>query len=121
MLDKPPGAIHTYNLLQAVSSSWYEIGTHLKISMNYCDSLKRDVSLTDETKLDKIVNEWISSETIDVKWRIVFKTLQSLGRKNMLRKAVVYLEKPEIYSKYIAMKDFTPSPKFAYRKCTKLS
>ena len=110
MLDKPPEAIHTYNLLQAVSSSWYEIGTHLKISMNHRDTLKRDVSLTDETKLDKIVNEWISRETTDVKWRIIFKTLQSLGRKNLLKKAVAFLEKPEIYSKYIAVNDFTPLP-----------
>ena len=82
--------------------------------MNYRDSLKRDVSLTDETKLDKIVNEWISRETTDVKWRIVFKTLQSLGRKNVLKKAVAFLEKPEIYSKYIAMKDFTPLPNFDF-------
>ena len=53
------------------------------------------MSLTDETKLDKIINEWISSET---NRRKVFKTLQSLGRKNMLKNAVVYLEKPEIYT-----------------------
>ena len=82
LLDKPPEAIHAYNLLQAVSSPWYEIGTHLNISPNYRGTLKRDVSLSDETKFDKIVNEWISSETTDVKWRIVLKTLQSLGKKN---------------------------------------
>ena len=75
--------------------------------------MKRDVS-SDETKLDKIVNEWISSETTDVKWRIVFKTLQSLGKKKLLRNAVTYLEKPDIYSKYIAMNDFTPLPSFAF-------
>ena len=78
--------------------------------MNYCDSLKRDVSLTNETKLDKIVNEWISSETTDVKWRMVFKTLQSLGRTKMLKKAVEYLENPDICSKYIPKNDFAPTP-----------
>ena len=114
MLDKPPEAIHAYNLLQAVSSSWYEIGTHLNISTNYRDTLKTDVSLSDKTKLDKIVNEWISSETTDVKWRIVFKTLQSLGRKDLMRNAVTYLQKPEIYSKYITMNDFTPLPNFDF-------
>ena len=113
LLDKPPEVIHAYSLLLAVSSSWYEIGIHLNISPNYRDTLKRDVS-SDETKLDKIVNEWISSETTDVKWRIVFKTLKSLGKKKLIRNAVTYLEKPDIYSKYIAMNDFTPLPSFDF-------
>ena len=70
--------------------------------------------MTDETRLVEIVNKWIFSETTDVKWSIVIKTLQSLERKDLIRNAVTYLQKPDIYSKYIAMNDFTPLPNFDF-------
>ena len=75
--------------------------------MNDRETLRRDFSLSDTEKLDQILNKWCRNETKPVKWRIMLEALKSLGRQDLIRKVISYLQKPENYQKFISMNNYT--------------
>ena len=95
-----------------ISSSWNSVGSELNISMNFRDTLRRDIGLTDTDKLERILNEWSQSETKPVTWRIMLEALKSLQRQDLIRKVIAYLEKPENHQRYLSMNNFSPHPIF---------
>ena len=108
MLDKPPDPNDIMDLIKNdISSSWNSVGSELNISMNFRDTLRRDISLTDTDKLERILNEWSQSETKPVTWRIVLEALKSLQRQDLIRKVIAYLEKPDNHQRYISMNNFS--------------
>ena len=108
MLDKPPDPNDIMNLIKSdISSEWNSVGMELNISMNDRDTLRRDISLTDTEKLERILNEWRRSETKPVTWRTMLIALKSLGRQDLIRKVIDYLQKPENYRKYISMNNYS--------------
>ena len=112
LLQKPPEPTDAFDLVRNISPSWYDIGSELLVPPDVCESLKRDMSLSDEAKLRQILNDWIKFETADVTWKTILKALQALRRKDIIREILKYLEKPAIYSKYIKKDDFIPCPDF---------
>ena len=113
MLDKPPDPNDIMDLIKNdISSSWNSVGSELNISMNVRDTLRRDISLTDTDKLERILNEWSQSETKPVTWRIVLEALKSLQRQDLIRKVIAYLEQPDNHQRYISMNNFSPHPIF---------
>ena len=86
------------------------MGIHLDIPPNDRETLKRDISLSDDSKLNNIINEWIHNETTDVTWRVIIKSLKALHRKDLI-KVIRYLENPTTYEKYILKDDFRFCPK----------
>ena len=70
-----------------ISSEWDSVGMELNIPMNYRDTLHKDIGLSDNQKLERILNKWSQSETKAVTWRIMLETLQSLHKdKTLLEK-----------------------------------
>ena len=118
MLQKPPEPTDALDLVRSISPSWYDIGSKLLVPLDVRDSLKKDMSLSDEAKLEKVLNAWINGETAGVTWRTVLEALEALGRRDIIRKTLDYLEKPAIYSKYIEKKDFIPCPDFSKKVFT---
>ena len=113
LLQKPPEPTDVFDVVRNISSSWFDIGCELHVPLNVREGLKKDMSLSDEAKLEKILNEWIKFETSDVTWKTILKVLQALRRRDIVREALKYLERPAIYSKYIKKDDFTPCPDFS--------
>ena len=113
LLQKPPEPTDVFDVVRNISSSWFDIGSELHVPLNVREGLKKDLSLSDEAKLEKIHNEWIKFETSDVTWKSILKVLQALRRRDIVREALKYLERPVIYSKYIKKDDFTPCPDFS--------
>ena len=104
MLDKPPDPNDIMNLIKNdISASWDSVGMELNIPMNYRDTLRKDIGLSDNQKLERILNKWSQSETKPVTWRTMLEALQSLQRQDLFKKVIAYLEKPENYQKYISM------------------
>ena len=64
---------------------------------------------TDNNRLEYVLTNWIRNQTKEVKWRVILKVLDALKRKDLIKKVIAYLEKPETYRKYISMDDFSPS------------
>ena len=113
MLLKPPELTDALDLVRSISPSWYDIGSKLLVPLDIRDSLKRDTSLSDEARLEKILDAWINGEKASVTWRTILEALEALGRRDIIRKTLDYLERPAIYSKYIEKKDFIPCPDFS--------
>ena len=109
MLDKPPETKDVYNLVKYTSALWNELGREFDVPENDRASLRRNTSLSDEDRLESVLSKWIRTETTTVKWRVVLEALNALERKDIIKKVIAYLEKPETYRKYISMDDFSPS------------
>ena len=76
LLQKPPEPTDAFDLVRNISPSWYDIGTKLLVPSDFRDSLTRE-SLSNEAKLDKILNAWINGETADVTWRTILEALEA--------------------------------------------
>ena len=108
MLDKPPNPKDVFDLVKDISASWYELGRELNVSENDRAIFKRDPSLSCEDRLESVLSKWIGKETKDVKWRVALQALKALERKDLIKKVINYLGKPETYMKYISIDDFSP-------------
>ena len=90
-----PKKDEVFNLVKIISASWYELARELDISTNYRDSLKQDGGLSDDTRLEKILEKWITSETKPVTWEVIINALESLERIDLVKKIKMYLTKPQ--------------------------
>ena len=107
VLDKQPDPNDIMNLMKNdISASWDSVGYELNIPMNYRDTLRMDIVLSDNQKLERIFNKWSQSETKPVIWRTMLEALKSLQRQDLIRKVIAFLEKPENYQKYISMSNY---------------
>ena len=86
------------------------MGIHLNIPQNDREVLERDISLSHNSKLERIINKWIHSETTDVTWRVIITSLKALDRKDLIKEVIRYLENPATYEKYILKDDFCFCP-----------
>ena len=107
MLNKPPEIRDVIYLGEDISALWDELGRELLIPFNDRDTLRENISLTNEDKLESVLAKWISNETRHIKWIVILRALQELRRIDLSKKLIAYLEKPEIYRKYISMDDFS--------------
>ena len=97
-------------LVRDISASWNELGGALEIPSDDRNSLQKDGRLTDKDKLEFVLRNWIQNETKEVKWEVILEALKVLQRKDLIKKVIEHMEKPEIYRKYISMKDFYCCP-----------
>ena len=67
------------------------MGIHLNIPQNDCETLKSNNSLSDDSKLNNIINKWIHNETTDVTWRVIILSLKALHRKDLIKEVIRYL------------------------------
>ena len=116
MLDKPPETKDVLRLIKDTSASWNELGSELDVPFNDRESLGRDIRLCDNNRLEYVLTNWIRNKTKEVKWRVILEALEALKRKDLIKKVIAYLDKPETYSKYILMDDFSPSRFSLYPK-----
>ena len=110
MLDKQPETNDLLGLVKDISALWHELGSKLCVPLNYRKTLRNDRTLSDNDRLEYVLNNWIGNETKEVKWKVIVDALKALERKDLVKNVIMYLEKPETYRKYISMRDFFPCP-----------
>ena len=88
-----------------MSADWCLLGGELNIEMHFWESLRRE-NLRDETKLEKVLIEWIGNETSHVTWEVIITALKACRRKDIAKKIIKYLEEHDTYDKYIKLDDF---------------
>ena len=108
LLDKPPENKDVFASVKDISALWNELGREFDVPENDRATLKRNISLSDEDRLESVIAMWITNETKDVKWRVVLGALKALRRKDIARKVIMYLQKSETYTKYISKDNFFP-------------
>ena len=97
-----------FDLVRHSSSSWHEIGRELHIPDNERNILRRDPSINNDEKLERVLATWSYNEPTDVKWSVILDVLERLERKDLAKMVMKFLERPETYKKYISKKDYTP-------------
>ena len=90
-----------------MAADWFLLGGQLNIEMSFRESLRRE-NLHDETKLEKVLIEWIGNETSHVTWEVIITALKACRRKDIAKKIMKYLEEHDTYDKYIKLDDFAP-------------
>ena len=110
MLDKPPETKDVLALVKDISALWNELGSELHVPLNDRETLRNNGNLSDNDRLEYVLTNWIGNETKEVKWKVILDALKALKRKDLVKKMIMYLEKPETYRKYISMHDFFPCP-----------
>ena len=107
--QKPPEVTDVFHLIKDdISASWFDVGEELGISLNDRQTLMRDVSLSNNNRLESVLVIWVQQEKKDVKWVVILEALKALQRNDLVRKVIKFLEEPETYSKYNVMDDFSP-------------
>ena len=108
MLQKPPDLHDVFDLMRTMSALWFDIGMELNIPINDRETLRRDMTMADDNRLEHILTNWIQTESKDVTWKVLLQALKALRRKDVVSKVLRFLEEPETYQKYILMADFSP-------------
>ena len=107
LLKKRPEMDDVVPLLKTISASWNDIGCELKVPFNDRQTLLRDLSQNDAGKLETVLHNWIGgTQETDVTWEMLLKALESCGNKNIAIDVTIFLNKPEVYKKYIGKHDF---------------
>ena len=90
-----------FDLVKDSSSQWNELGRELCVTMNTRDSLDRNRSLTDDMRLEKVLNFWITGERKQVTWQVIINALKKIGRTDLEKKVHKYLDQQNTYPKVI--------------------
>ena len=89
-----------------LSSSWHDIGGRLRVPIGERQSLLQNTTISNDGKLEKILDVWISSQPSDVTWKMILDMLIAFEKKNIASEVARFLDKQHIYEKYIQQDDF---------------
>ena len=79
-------------LIKDISASWNELGCELHVPFNDRESLRKNISLSDDSRLENVLTNWIGNETKDVKWRVILEAVKALKRKDLIKKMINHLK-----------------------------
>ena len=105
---KSPVLDDVFHLMTKISSSWYDIGGELRVSINERQSLLHEGRMSDKGKLEKILDNWISSHSSHVTWQKILDILNALEKKNIASEVRSFLDTEEVYDTYACKPDFVP-------------
>ena len=105
---KSPELDDVFPLMTKLSSSWHDIGGRLRVPIGERQSLLQVTNMSNDGKLERILDIWISSQPSDVTWKMIIDMLIAFEKKNIASEVARFLDKQHIYEKYIQQDDFVP-------------
>ena len=66
--QKKPIADDVYSLLKGHSAEWDSIGREFKVSMDYREELRTNISLDNSGRLERVLYTWLKKETSVCTW-----------------------------------------------------
>ena len=81
ILKKSPNSSDVMYFIKCHSARWDEFGSELRVPYDTRESLRRDVTLDDRGRLERVVMKWIQSQCSPVVWQNVIDTLLSMELK----------------------------------------
>ena len=109
---KSPELDDIFPLLAKLSASWHDIGGRLRVPIGERQSLLQNTAISNDEKLERILDVWISSQPSDVTWKVILDMLIAFEKKNIASEVARFLDKQHIYDKYIQQDDFAPFDDF---------
>ena len=92
MLKMSPNSSDLFDLIKCHSSKWDEFARELRVPNDKRQSLRQDISLEDEGRLERVVMKWIESRCSPVTWQNVIHTLLSMELKTTAGRVQDYLK-----------------------------
>ena len=86
ILSKIPKLNVAFKYLRYESAAWDDIGRALDVSKNDRIGLRRDMSLTNEQRLETILYKWLQQGGDSSTWDQLIKALEELGYNDVVRK-----------------------------------
>ena len=106
ILKKSPEVNDVFHLIKEHSANWNDLAIALKIDENTRTSLHNDGRLTDDGRLDKILQKWHQAQPSDVTWEKILEVLESMKLIRTRKEVKKFLEKPNVIEKYRKKSDF---------------
>ena len=105
LLQECPRLMHAYNLIKFHSARWNILGQKLNISHNFRILLRNDPKLSDEDRLEEILQKWIESDSEDAPatWSLLIEALKDAELRSVITAVEMFLKAPkaaESYSKF---------------------
>ena len=82
---------HVYCQLREVSNEWNAIGRELGISLKDREEMRRKSELSNEDRLEMVLDKWKKSECCEVSWDKIIDMLLNLKLKNVASEVRRYL------------------------------
>ena len=108
LLMKSPELDDIFPLLAKLSASWHDIGGRLRVPIGERQSLLQNTAISNDGKLERILDVWICSQPSDVTWKVILDMLIAFEKKNIASEVARFLDKQHIYDKYMQQDDFAP-------------
>ena len=106
ILKKSPEVDDVFDLIKEHSANWNDLAIALKIDGNTRTTLHNNGKLTDDGKLDKILQTWHQAQPSDVTWEKILEVLESMKLRRTAGEVKTFLEKPNVIEKYRKQTDF---------------
>ena len=108
IIKKSPDMFDIFDLLREHSADWNDLGIELGVKENQRTALSRNVALSDNGKLDKILSQWIQAQPTPVTWEKVFEVLIKLDFRPTAQEVKHFLESVDIVDKYKQKPNYEP-------------
>ena len=102
VLSQSPDLYDVFDVLRDKVHDWNSIGRELKISYEpFRKGLEMEgIMMTNESKLEKVLNKWAETKCSPVTWLTVLKVLKILQYKDILESTQLLLKREDILNKY---------------------
>ena len=102
LLQECPSLKDAYNLIKSHSAEWSELGRELDISRNFRNTLRRDPKLSDNDRLEEILEKWIESDSEDAPatWSCLIEALKGIELRSVITDVEMFLKAPKAAKSY---------------------
>ena len=102
LLQECPSVKDAYNLIKSHSAEWSELGLELDISRNFRNTLRRDPKLSDNGRLEEILEKWIESDSEDAPatWSFLIEALKGIELRSVIADVEKFLKTPKAAKSY---------------------
>ena len=102
LFQECPRQEDAYDLIESHSAKWNNIGRKLKVSFNFRKELSKNNTLTNEDRLEEILQKWIESDSEDAPatWSFLIEALEDIELKSVITDVEKFLKTPKAAKSY---------------------
>ena len=97
LLQECPRLKDAYDLIESHSAKWNELGRKLNVSHDFRRTLRNDPKLSDEDRLEEILQKWIESDSEDAPatWSFLIEALKGIELRSVITDIEEFLKTPK--------------------------
>ena len=102
LLQECPRQEDAYDRIESHSAEWNNLGRKLKVSFNFRKELSKNNTLTNEDRLEEILQKWIESDSKNAPatWSFLIEALKGIQLRSVSTDVEKFLKTPEAAESY---------------------